>query len=94
MFITSFVTYRVLTSIIFPNIIFYRSYSYCLVGNPPSTPVIIVFVFGLSSLLIDRSLPAFDAKKGIKIHFRINSNCFVKVLGNSIFKDKNAFIRC
>ena len=80
MFITSFVTYRLLTSIIFPNIIFYRSYSYWLVGNPPSTPVIIVFVSGLSSLLINRSLPAFDAKKGIKIHFGLIPTVLLKFL--------------
>lgn len=48
-------------TIIMSNIIFYRSYSYCPVGNPPSTPVIIVFVFGFSFLLRNRSLPAFDA---------------------------------
>ena len=80
MFMKSFVTYRLLTSIIFPNIIFYRSYSYWLVGNPPSTPVIIVFVSGLSSLLINRSLPAFDAKKGIKIHFGLIPTVLLKFL--------------
>ena len=81
----SFAPYRLLPSIIFLNTLFYRSYSYWPVGNPPSTPVIAVFVFGFSSLLRNKSLPAFDARRK-KRSFLITSNSFVQVLRESTSK--------
>ena len=54
-------------------------------GNPPSTLVIIVFVFGFSFLLLNSTLPAFDARWE-RIFVLINSSCFVQVLRDSTFK--------